>query len=75
MAGPDLLPGLPATPVPLFVLGCANAIEEASVAASTIAIVLRMGVSSVFFGAASGSTKCRVYLGNEGGLLSFLNGG
>lgn len=74
MAGPDLLPGLPATPAPLFVLGCANAIDEASVAASTIAIVLRMEVSSVFFGAASG-TKCRVYLGNEGGLLSFLNGG
>jgi hypothetical protein len=37
-----LLPGLPATPAPLFVFDSANAIDEASIAASTIAIVLRI---------------------------------
>jgi hypothetical protein len=42
VAGPDLLPGLPATPAPLFVFDCAIAIDEASIAASTIAIVLRI---------------------------------
>jgi hypothetical protein len=32
IAGPDLLPGLPAAPASLFVLDCANAIDEASIA-------------------------------------------
>jgi hypothetical protein len=42
IVGPDLLPGLPTIPAPLFVLDCATAIDEASIAASTIAIVPRM---------------------------------
>jgi hypothetical protein len=71
IAGPDLLPGLPATPAPLFVLDCANAIDEASIAASTIAIVLLIGVSSVFLNMRCG-IECRVCVGNHGGLLSFL---
>ena len=69
IAGPDLLPGLPATPAPLFVLDCANAIDEASIAASTIAIVLRIGFLCVLGGAA---LQCRVCVGNEDGVLSFL---
>jgi Resolvase, N terminal domain len=48
IAGPDLLPGLPATPAPLFVFDSANAIDEASIAAITITIALRIGVSSMF---------------------------
>jgi hypothetical protein len=43
-----LLPGLPATPAPLFVFDSANAIDETNIAAITIAIVFRIGVSSVF---------------------------
>jgi hypothetical protein len=36
IAGPDLLPGLPATPAPLFVFDCANAVDEAIIAASKL---------------------------------------
>jgi hypothetical protein len=76
IAGPDLLPGLPATPAPLlppFVLDCANAIDEASIVTSTIAIILRIAFPprfqcDVWHGIA-------VYLGNEVGLPSFLQCG
>jgi hypothetical protein len=42
-----LLPGLPGTPAPLFVSDCAIAIDEASIVASTIAIVLRIAFPRV----------------------------
>jgi hypothetical protein len=71
IAGPDLLPGLPAVPAPLFVSDCANAIDEASIAASTIATALLIGVSSVFLNMGCG-IECRVCVDNDGGLLSFL---
>jgi len=49
IAGPDLLPGLPATPAPLFVSFCAIAIDDdASIAAQTIAIVLRIAFPPCF---------------------------
>ena len=55
-----MLPGLPVTPAPLFVLDCANAIDEASIAASTIAIVLRIAFLRVSSGHAALNA---VYLG------------
>jgi hypothetical protein len=70
MAGPDSLPGFPAMPAPLFVLDCANAIDEASIAAITIPIVLHWA-SSTFSGLAA-ALQCRVCVGNKDGLLSFL---
>ncbi len=72
IAGPDLLPGLPATPAPLFVLVCANAIvDEASIAATTIAIVLRIAFP-LFFRVGSSTELPRVLLGNERRLRAFL---
>jgi len=62
-----LLPGLPATPAPLFVLDWANAIVKASIARSTIAIVLRM-VFSAFGHVAMNA----LHPGNEAGASSFL---
>ena len=71
MAGPDLLPGFPAMPAPLFVLDCANAIDEASIAAITIRNCSAHWASSTFSGLAAALQR-RVSVGNEDGLLSFL---
>jgi hypothetical protein len=69
IAGPDLLPGLPATPAPLCVFDCANAVDEAIIAASTIAIVRYIAfppLSQCNFVALNA-----VYLGNDAGSPSF----